>query len=222
MRWLISDKIKNDFSSTATEITDHPEGTPGGKKKEEEEKETADSSSKSQSGSNKKVEEEERELKTNTSPACSHVSPLRLLSSRSSGASPGPSWPPTGTTPPPPSSPSRGNRCSAAPREQPAPKHPTEVWLRPLEPGALTLGPAPFCDPHQSSTTPSNQTKEWDGSLHAALCRFYWTSLFLHNPQRHKCLEKLRACLKTVTLFFLFLFKYKLQCCSFITKPLLL
>lgn len=74
MRWLISDKIKNDFSSTATEITDHPEGTPGGKK-EEEEKETADSSSKSQSGSNKKVEEEEGELKTNTSPACSHVSP---------------------------------------------------------------------------------------------------------------------------------------------------
>lgn len=156
MRWLISDKIKNDFSSTATAITDHPEGTPGEKKEEEEKQEghckpaneTADSSSKSQSGSNKKVEEEEGELKTKTSPARSHVCPLRLLSSRSSGASPGPSSPPTGTTPPPPSSPPRGNRHSAAPREQPAPRHPTEVWLRPLEPGALTLGPAPFCDPH--------------------------------------------------------------------------
>lgn len=63
MSWLISDEIKNDFSSTAAEITDHPEGTPGEKKEEEKDGHckpangTADSSSKSQSGSNKKVDE---------------------------------------------------------------------------------------------------------------------------------------------------------------------
>lgn len=64
---VFSDKMKNNFSSKAPEITAHREETPKKKKEgdggEEEEEEihckrangTADSSSKNQSGSNKKV-----------------------------------------------------------------------------------------------------------------------------------------------------------------------
>lgn len=67
----ISDKMKNNFSSTAPEITEHSEKILQEKKKEEEgegeEEEkvysqrangTVDSSSKNQSGSNKKVGED--------------------------------------------------------------------------------------------------------------------------------------------------------------------
>lgn len=131
------------MSSTAAELSQHPE-TAGEEKGDEGSKPangTTEAASRSQSGSNRKVDEMKTEVNLGVVVACSDVS-RRLLSSRSSDAcrTPGPSHPPAGTKPQP-NSPSRESLPSVAPQSQ------TEAELRSLEPGALALEPARFCDP---------------------------------------------------------------------------
>lgn len=142
-------KLKNIVSSAAAELSQHPEtaGEERGDKGSKPANGTTEAASKSQSGSNKKVDKMKTKVNLGLVVACSDVS-RRFLSSRSSDVcpTPGPSQPPIGTKPQP-SSPSGESLPSAAPQGLAATRSQTEAELRSLEPGALTLEPARFCDP---------------------------------------------------------------------------